>query len=317
MGIFQTPARDTPQLLARCFDVDWGYCKCENFIKQPRLLDKMRRALKRYYPLIKAVFKHYAAYKDVRTGDVFNVHWPGWLQFADDIHIKGVGHVRQVTVDNVFVAADQMKLGLKLKRNVKKCLTRYEFLEAIARLSVAAFPDNHPGAAVVAFVKGYLLPYAIRDHAESFRSRHKLYAEEVDLVYRQYLDNLEVVFDTYASFETFDAAEKTMPLQQYVEVIDAANLVANEDVFRFIKYSFVYSQRTIVDEMVSDDHKRLSFLEFLEALARFADYDPPLSRQQQEEGLGHFDLPLCQRLPPVLEAVAGVASRVPPPDDVA
>ena len=167
------------------------------------------------------------------------------------------------TVDNVFVAADQMKLGLKLKRNVKKCLvsmmntcstvlhgalhltaavqTRYEFLEAIARLSVAAFPDNHPGAAVVAFVKGYLLPYAIRDHAESFRSRvrvlrgavaagwspcaccltpalccvsrftfgfvhgaqHKLYAEEVDLVYRQYLDNLEVVFDTYASFETF------------------------------------------------------------------------------------------------------------------
>ena len=52
-------------------------------------------------------------------------------------------------------------------------------------------------------------------------------------------------------------------------------------------------------------------------LARFADYDPPLSRQQQEEGLGHFDLPLCQRLPPVLEAVAGVASRVPPPDDVA
>ena len=95
-SIFQTPARDTPQLLARCFDVDWGYCKCENFIKQPRLLDKMRRALKRYYPLIKAVFKHYAAYKDVRTGDVFNVHWPGWLQFADDIHIKGVGHVRQV-----------------------------------------------------------------------------------------------------------------------------------------------------------------------------------------------------------------------------
>lgn len=34
-------------------------------------------------------------------------------------------------------------------------------------------------------------------------AQHKLYAEEVDLVYRQYLDNLEVVFDTYASFETF------------------------------------------------------------------------------------------------------------------
>ena len=30
-----------------------------------------------------------------------------------------------------------------------------------------------------------------------------------------------------------------MPLQQYVEVIDAANLVANEDVFRFIKCSWV------------------------------------------------------------------------------
>ena len=44
-------------------------------------------------------------------------------------------------------------------------------------------------------------------------------------------------------------------------------------------------------------------------LARFADFDPPLTEAQEAGGLERRDLPLCQRLPPVLSAVAELADR--------
>ena len=49
-----------------------------------------------------------------------------WYGFQPHVFAPAYGvnrvDVGLQTVDNVFVAADQMKLGLKLKRNVKKCL---------------------------------------------------------------------------------------------------------------------------------------------------------------------------------------------------
>jgi len=44
-----------------------------NFVRDAAQLEAMRKALKRFYPLIKAVFRHYAASKDVRSGDIFNM----------------------------------------------------------------------------------------------------------------------------------------------------------------------------------------------------------------------------------------------------
>ena len=42
-------------------------------------------------------------------------------------------------------------------------------------------------------------------------------------------------------------------------------------------------------------------------MARFADFDPPLSEEQEAAGMEVRDLPLCQRLPPVLSALAELA----------
>mgnify|MGYP000291579929 CR=1 FL=1 len=83
-----------------------------------------------------------------------------------------------------------------------------------------------------------------------------------------------------------------MTINKFVDVMDDANLVRNEDVFRFLKCTccmlwraslypnggarsrsaiylpdaFVYSMQTVVDEMTTNDHKRATFEEFLEAV---------------------------------------------------
>lgn len=123
-----------------------------------------------------------------------------------------------------------------------------------------------------------------------------------------------------------DAETKTLNIHQFMQLLDDANLITDESEYRLFKFAFVYSQMMVKDEMVTEDHQRMEFVEFLEAVSvaltclrctsaerwrygdgvlvpqicRVTDY-----RERFYAGQSRH-LPLCQRLPDTIEALLTV-----------
>lgn len=57
-------------------------------VKDATQLSRLKREMRRHYATIVAVFRHTAANRDARTGDIYNVYWGGWVALCHDIHVS-------------------------------------------------------------------------------------------------------------------------------------------------------------------------------------------------------------------------------------
>ena len=93
----------------------------------------------------------------------------------------------------------------------------------------------------------------------------------MDLVYKAHKPILDSVFRRYSGRKTIPGQKTFMSLEEFHELCEHAKFVNEKCTSREIDLAFALSMMTQVDEVYKKRHTEMSFVEFLEALARVAD----------------------------------------------
>merc|ERR1712224_505669 len=149
----------------------------------------------------------------------------------------------------------------------------------------------------------HVRPCAAELDPDEWRTK-RLYVQECDRVFRTHLEQIKIVYVLYAGRSEQNRKSKTFDegsavrLKDFIMLLDDGNLLSKNSItgntrhnlvgksnrnrpktvtefaVRDIRLAFTRSLMTQQDELSSDDHKSLTFVEFLEALARVADMKP-------------------------------------------
>eukprot|EP00753_Platysulcus_tardus_P018514 PLAT6892.2.p1 GENE.PLAT6892.2~~PLAT6892.2.p1 ORF type:complete len:639 (-),score=187.45 PLAT6892.2:151-1980(-) len=309
-SIFAEFVQDTPDTLEACLMAELPYSKVEQLLKDSVEMAAVRRLLVEHFAALKDIFKLYSA----RMSSSYDLFAIGWNSFTDlvitcDIPCEACA-IKDL--DTIFIAANVKKSKeLKQTRNPDRALARFEFLECLVRIAIAKYYKPHavetPSLALKKLLVENILPHAERYPAQQFRAE-KLYVQATDAVFRRYLTALQDVYRRYSGKYTLPGERAWMSVEEFVALLEDAGLLDGDFTVSEAKYAFVLSQMTAVDEMQTDSHTRMVWLEFLEALARVTDM------KHWEADEPEDPQPLAVRLPIVLEMVVAAAAGSPRTD---
>ena len=137
----------------------------------------------------------------------------------------------------------------------KGALLRYGFVATIVRLAVAIFKEEaavSPAWAVERLVAAHLmpsLPPLARCVPDDFRT-HKLYAPEVEEVYRKHLPWLRFAFKHYSGRDSQGISQmgELISLDEFVKLCSEGDLLDSGLTRREAGFAFVHSQMFVADE---------------------------------------------------------------------
>lgn len=115
-----------------------------------------------------------------------------------------------------------------------------------------------------------MVPFFKKFDFTQFRMQ-KLYNEGCDIVIKKHLWALEDIYKKYSGREAIGGEERFMSLQEFVDLVTSTQVIDDNFGLREINTIFRVSIATQVDEIRSERHTRMMFLEFVEAVARVAD----------------------------------------------
>ena len=118
----------------------------------------------------------------------------------------------------------------------------------------------------------HILPFLIKFDSDFFR-QSKLYKETVDVVLRTHMKTLKDIYQKASVVDSVPDEDSIMSIGEFVRF--HAETMRKDDTVslnsRELGPLFNLSIMTQVDEIFSERHAQMSFLEFVEALCRVAD----------------------------------------------
>ena len=115
-----------------------------------------------------------------------------------------------------------------------------------------------------------MMPFFRQFDFSTFRMQ-KLYNEGCDIVIKKHMSALQDVYKRYSGRETLGGEERFMSLPEFIDLITSTQVIDDNFGVREINTVFRVSLATQIDEIRSERHTRMMFLEFVEAIARVAD----------------------------------------------
>ena len=170
--------------------------------------------------------------------------------------------------DTLFFTTNKREKATNL--NPGNALIRYQFVEIMLRLALKYVKKNDQAESIKEFGTEVLEKSLKTGKAQDFRFE-RYWNEHWDNVYRFHLDLLKEVYNNYSGAITKPGEERFMSPGEFERIFIASNLFnpsfANRDVY----VCFNMAMQSRVDEHTSDAHLKMSFVEFMEALARAAE----------------------------------------------
>lgn len=235
----------------------------------------MKEILRSNYKSLKAVYKYLAAVGV--TGDVWSIGSNAFTDFLVKCKIID-DNLRLKDADLKFIATITDPSLAKNPRNPEKSIVRYQFLELWVRLAeqkyiTAGTTTSYPEA-LKRILNEHVLPYINQN--EALFNAHKwrverYWNEQCDTVYKSYLPIVQALFRKYSGLKTKPGQAKFTCLEELNNLAKDAQILDDNLVDRDLIVIFNQSMMTQVDELNSDKIFQMSFIEFLEALARTAE----------------------------------------------
>ena len=149
-------------------------------------------------------------------------------------------------------------------------LVRFQFLEMLVRVALDKYLRNKVVPGPVQAVEKLLNEMSpVLDAYDSNVWRWDVYlCEEVDMVYKAYRQILDAVYQRFSVRKSKPGQPKFMCQEEFMDLCNQAGLVSDLLVARDVGACFCLAQMTEIDEVTSTKHTEMSFVEFLEALAR-------------------------------------------------
>ena len=232
-----------------------------------------RSLLRTNYDVIKGAFKQFAL---LGGTECFTMGWNAFTDFVLAIDLPDKKWLSRSDVDMAFFTSSV--LGPPSPKNSKKTLCRFQFLDAVVRLALKRWHASGECPCPAEAMKR--LVDTIRDlpsveTAERAAAFHKkMWTQETDQLLRQSMDLLALVYERYSGKEDKPGQPKLMSLSEWLTLGATVGFFDNDGLFseRDAKQAFARALQTVTDEMTTDKHRRLAFLEFVEALIRVATF---------------------------------------------
>lgn len=158
-----------------------------------------------------------------------------------------------------------------------KVLVRHQIMEALVRLANDKFlAKAKPGTvatfkeAVVKAFEEHFLPHFKTFQCHEWRVE-RLWKEEIDIVYTRFLEKAQMIYAKHSGKFVAPGAKPTMSAEEFVGMLEAASLLNENFANREALPLWNLSMMTNKEETASEKHLNMTFVEFLEALARVAD----------------------------------------------
>ncbi|DBA81483.1 TPA: hypothetical protein ACH3X1_007263 [Trebouxia sp. C0004] len=286
---------DTPGCRDRMFQADWARaCNKEKFATMMARENKNSKAplddkvalkeihdtVRQHYELINSAFTFYPT---GTSADVFHMGLNNFTGMLEDCKISDADsqYVRRSDCDTLFIVANYQpdKKDPSVAVNDEHALMRFEFLEAIVRLAVAKYgkaqQTESVATAVQMLCEQNLMPgvRAVALTAPNTFRTERLYTEEVDLLYKKHLVLLKAIYTAFRRAPNGGGLRlKVLRMDSWLGLLEAGHLLDADLGLQQAQLCFLWSRMLVVDEIKDfGRHEALSFVDFLEALARVAE----------------------------------------------
>lgn len=115
-----------------------------------------------------------------------------------------------------------------------------------------------------------ILPYLKNFDCHEWR-KGKLWTEACDIVYKAYMPVLKMLYKQNSGRYAKPGYPAFMSLEEFQEMITCTSISSDSFGTREIGIHFNLSKMTEVNEVDSDKHMKMQFVEFIEALGRIAE----------------------------------------------
>ena len=122
--------------------------------------------------------------------------------------------------------------------------------------------------------------------------------EDVDLTHKAHLPILTAIYKKYSGRRTLPGSKPSMSLEEFRDLCQIVGLVNDNFATREIDLCFNLAMMTQVDELYKKRHMDMSFVEFIEAIARAADLASieVESVEGEENRIDSTTLPLADKI---------------------
>ena len=297
-SLFSPYFGDDERNIHEAFECDWRYfveAAPRTLKRDPAALEELRETASEYFDVTKDTFKHYTCNNG--GPEPFTMSLNPWTEFLTDCSIIEDGNSKSnlATMDMIFIGCNLTGPKHK-KRNPKRALARYQFMDALIRIALAKYhdptadaaPDDEgddamqarimsgsgtastPADALESLMRRNIEPNAARDRGEQFRW-DRLYNEPCDIVLLTAESQLRALYERYSGAETLLGEPRKMCLKEWGLMLEKVGILNSSFTLKMARFCYIRAMETEPDEMQSDAHRQMGVLEFLEAIARVAE----------------------------------------------
>ncbi|CAD8171615.1 unnamed protein product [Paramecium pentaurelia] len=263
---------ENEDLLKKCFEKDFTCSKISKVVKNPDELLEIKNVLWAHYKLIKETYKQYSS--NSPTGDIWSISSNVITEFAQQTELIDGKTLKLSDLDLKFIATCAASIEYKGNfRNPERSLCRFQFMEFLVRVSEDKYLKTKVANNMLEATKMILeqcKSYMSTFDAQKWRNE-RYFNEQCDDCLKFFKPLLNHLYNKYSVKKVKPGQKKFMCLDEIHEICSQANLYDERFVERDADNAFNLSMMLQVDELESDRIFQMTFIEFLEAVARIAD----------------------------------------------
>lgn len=235
-------------------------------------MEELKEELKKGYRIFKSAYKYLSGVGTGSGGGVFAIPLNCYTDFVKQIDLVNGRDIRFAESDTLFLTMNKRNKNSYLNPGV--ALIRYQFLEILTRLALKRYEDTKQASskaeAILMMYEKNLYPSFGKDHPQKFRDE-RYWVEEVDNLYKSHIQLFEYLYKNYGGTHMKPGDQWFMTTDELEAIFADSGLINDQLVSRDIAVFYNLAMMTQVDEINKDRHLRMSFVEFLEAVARCAE----------------------------------------------
>jgi len=311
ISIFKDYRFDNDHTFNQCFDFDWERTKIPKLVKDVAQQNEIRKMLRANYRAFREAYKHYSSFG--QQGGVWSIGQNGFSDLCTQCNLVDGVTLKLSDLDFQFKVTNYSEVK-NHPRNPANALIRFQFMEIFVRIAIDKYIKSEICESYVEAVdkmlKENLLPAFANYDTNKWRWGRYL-NEECDNVFKAYLPIIQTVYKTNSKKNVKPGQKPFMCLEEFQEICANAHLLTDTFTAREIDICFNLAMITQVNELDSDRHFQMSFVEFLEALGRAADLAkyPEPAVPGQEPKPPSKDMPLYQSLESMMPRLLGLCPR--------
>ncbi|EAR90532.2 hypothetical protein TTHERM_00120780 (macronuclear) [Tetrahymena thermophila SB210] len=281
-SIFSTYIRDSDNIISECFEFDWENSRLDKILSQycinQQMKDDCKEILKKEYNLIRCVYKYYASLGIV--GDIPCISQNQFSNIALKMKLTDGKNFKISDLDYNFITVNSSKNKEKNYRNPDKAMIRFEFLEVIARIAIDKYIRSGACKNAQESLCNFFSNKQVREKFEEIEDPQawrdtKYWIEECDIIIQNNLEMIQGLWNKWANSKKSEKrgfqTTQTMSINEFIDMVKNYNLLDDFLTERDILLAFNLAMMTQVDELNNDRFIQMTFVEFLEAIARLAD----------------------------------------------